>query len=208
MIDRDAKLECLFRGIEALYQIETGIDLRALLLPPGSAPMAVREALLFRETEDGALEVGLAFDDRTLAHLSENSLEEAFGDEALGGTLPILEGLSHLAYLAEAARCERPVSGLELETQAEVDKLGLCLLHRWPPTREAYEALVDRLYYRFELVPLSEGLRERYEMANRLAAGFARRLRPYVDARALEGVRVMLRRFWAAPMSGKRALAA
>ena len=46
----------------------------------------------------------------------------------------------------EAARCDRPVSGLELETQAEVDKLAILLLHRWPHAHEAYDRLVDRLY--------------------------------------------------------------
>ena len=119
----------------------------------------------------------------------------------------MVEGLSHLVYLAEAARRERPISGLELETQAEVDKLGLCVLARWPPTRSTFDRLVDRLYYRFDLHPMSDALAARYHAANRVALGFSRRLRPHVVERRLPALRRSLRRFWRASMAGKRRLA-
>jgi hypothetical protein len=119
----------------------------------------------------------------------------------------VLEGLSHLHYLAEAIRCRRPVSGLELETQAEVDKLAVCVLHRWPHADQHFDRLVDRLYYRFDLLPSDPALRKRYDTANRVALGFSRRLRPHVQSRRLSGVRATLRRFWRAPMPEKRSLA-
>jgi hypothetical protein len=203
---RSSNLRALFHGLEALYETQTGLDPHSLLVPFEGDDATPREVLFLREDDDG-LEVGLALDHDTLEHLESTPADHVLGDERLGRTLPVLEGLSHLCYVAEAARCERPVSGLELETQAEVDKLALCLLHRWPRAREDFGRLVDRLYYRFELIPENETLRQRYQTANRVALGFSRQLQPHVDAGHLSGLRSTLRRFWHASMPRKRALA-
>lgn len=199
-------LRRLYRGLEALYQTETGIDPESFVVRRPPQPGA-RERLLLREAEDGALEIALALDDELLRRFEATTDERALADEHLGDTLPVLEGVSHLMYLAEAARQERPVSGLELETQAEVDKLGLCVLHRWTHGRQDFDRLVDRLYYRFTLHPMSAELRRRYDTANRLALGFSRRLRPHVAEGQLGGLRSALREFWRASMADKRALA-
>lgn len=201
------KLECLFGGFEALYQSDTGVRVgdHVLALEP---PDGACESFWLREDEDdGALELGLAFDRATWEHLDRHSLHDALADQALGATLPVLEGLSHLLYAAEAARRERPISGLELETQAEVDKLAICTLHRWPPHPADYRALVERLYYRFELTAFGRRHRDRYETATRVAARFAGELQHYVEARRLTDLRAALRRFWSATMADKRALA-
>ncbi len=201
-----SNLARLFRGIEALYGADSGLDPESLLVPHDPHG-GLREQLLVREAEDGALEVGLSFDPQTLRAVQDSSVTEALSDERLGETLPVLEGLSHLVYVAEAARCERPISGLELETQAEVDKLAVMLLHRWPDAREQFGRLVDRLYYRFEFVAASEDL-ERYRTANRVALAFSQRLRGPVHDGRLEVTRRLLQRFWRGSMHEKLALAA
>jgi hypothetical protein len=201
-------LRRLFRGLEVLYELDSGIDPDALVVPMEPGDASGRELLVFRETDDGALEVALAIDASTLHRFEHNAVDASLGDEGLGDALPVLEGLSHLVYLVEAARCDRPVSGLELETQAEVDKLAILLLHRWPHAHEAYDRLVDRLYRRFELIPHDAALRERYDTANRLALGFSRRLRPAIEAGRLDELRRLLQRFWRASMPEKHALAA
>lgn len=200
-------LRRLYRGLEALYQTETGVDPEQLVVRRASGEGA-REQLLLREAEDGDLEVALCLDEQVLRRFEARGAERALADEHLGDALPVVEGLSHLVYLAEAARCGRPVSGLELETQAEVDKLGLCLLQRWPDEAGgSFDRLVDRLYYRFDLHPMSDDLAERYVAANRLALAFSRRLRPHVADGRLPALRRALRQFWGASMAGKRALA-
>jgi hypothetical protein len=208
MIDAgSSNLARLFHGIESLYGADSGLDPHDLLLPFEAGAAGVREHLLLREADDGALEVGLAIDEHTLRALEADDVDAALSDDALGHTLPVLEGLSHLVYVAEAARRERPISGLELETQAEVDKLAICLLHRWSDARAQFDPLVDRLYYRFELVASAE-LHERYQTANRLALAFSRRLRSAVDSGRQGELRRELQRFWGASMSDKLALAA
>jgi len=198
------KLRALFGGIEALYQTRSGVDPAQVLHRVREGP---REALLLREADD-ALEVALVLGDETLRLLDARSLDESLSDAGLGEALPVLEGLSHLAYVAEAARRERPVSGLELETQAEVDKLAMLVLHRWPLDAACFERLVERLYVRFELLPGGASLQQRYLAANRIALRFAGALRDPVRNRRIAEVRAVLRRFWHSPMQGKRALAA
>ena len=199
-------LRALYRGLEALYDADSGVDPVDFLhrLPPGQH----RELVLFREQEDGALEIALCLDDATLARVEASPPAQVLADEALHDALPVIEGLSHLLYLIEAARRTRPVSGLELETQAEVDKLALCLLGRWPPPEHDFARLVDRIFCQWRLLPgLGPELDERYSTANRVALGFARRLERPVRAGQLGPLRRALRRFWSADMAGKRALA-
>ena len=198
------KLRALYDGIEALYQTRSGLDPVDLVQTVAGS---LRETLLLRESAD-AVEVTLLLGENTLQHLALRSLDESLSDAGLGEALPILEGLSHLVYVVEAARRERPVSGLELETQAEVDKLALVLLHRWPVDPATFEQLVERLYVRFELLPGPADLQARYLAANRIALRFAHALRDHVRARRLAEFRQALRRFWHSTMDGKRALAA
>lgn len=204
MNQAEGKLRALFGGIEALYQTRSGLDPVSLVQSVANGP---RETMLVREADD-ALEVTLLLGEATLEQLSQRSLDESLSDAGLGEALPVLEGLSHLAYLAEAARQERPISGLELETQAEVDKLALVVLHRWPIDVAVFERLVERLYVRFELLPGSADLHARYLHANRIALRFTRALREPVRNRRITDVRRALRRFWHCTMDGKRALAA
>lgn len=198
------KLRALYDGIEALYQTRSGLDPVDLVQTVAGG---LRETLLLRESED-AVEVTLLLGEATLQQLALRSLDESLSDAGLGDALPILEGLSHLAYVAEAARRERPVSGLELETQAEVDKLAVVLLHRWPVDATSFERLVERLYVRFELLPGPSDLQARYVAANRIALRFAQALREHVRAQRLPEFRHALRRFWHSTMDGKRGLAA
>ena len=199
-----SKLDRIYRGLEALYQTSTGVSPSEMLIPFERGDATPREVLIARQSEDGDLEVGLALDAGTLSLLENSSVEDSLGDEQLGHTLPVLEGLSHLVYLAEAARQERPISGLELETQAEVDKFAICILHRWRSARDDFDPLLQRLYYRFEMAPMREDLQQRYEQANRTALGFSRSLRRHVHTGSIGDFRQALRRFWHAPMSRKR----
>ncbi|MBL9101896.1 MAG: hypothetical protein JNL82_13115 [Myxococcales bacterium] len=196
-------LRRLYRGLEAVNGADTGVDPVDFLVPV-DGPGDRQELVLVREADDGALEIALAVEHSALDRLER--CPSVLGDAALADTLPIVEGLSHLLYLVEAARRERPVSGLELETQAEVDKLALCLLHRWSDASSIYPRLVDRLFCQWRLVA-ADHLRERYTLANRVALAFARSLAPLVHSGRIGRLRLALRRFWSADMPEKLRLA-
>ena len=143
------------------------------------------EALLVHET-DGALELGL--------YLAPDVLAEA-PSGALGPFCQLAEGVSHFLYLARSVELARPVSLLELEAQAEVDKFALLLLRAWAGGRGRWAAglhksLFDETHLRPGLSALEE---RRYGEANRLARAFCRRLLPLCAARRLESLLQVLR---------------
>jgi hypothetical protein len=98
--------------------------------------------------------------------------------------------VSHFLMLVERSRRTEPVSMLELEAQAEVDKFVCATLHHPDRATEWWRRL-------FREVSLVEGLgaaeTERYEEAGRLAAAFCDSLaeEPHVDA-----LLRTLRTFW------------
>ena len=199
-------IRALYRGLEALYG-DSGVDPVDHIELFEAADGRGRELVVLREADDGELEVTMALDRRAVERLEAQGPAEALGDAALGDALPVIEGLSHLLYIVEAARRERPISGLELETQAEVDKLALCLLHRRGEARERYAELCERLFHRFALAAdLDAPLRERYETANRVALAFARRLGRWVGERRWGPLRRHLHAFWSASLGDKVAM--
>ncbi len=143
------------------------------------------EALLVHEVE-GAVELGL--------YLAPAVLAEA-PTGALGPFCQLAEGVSHFLYLTRSVELARPVSLLELEAQAEVDKFALLLLRAWAGARGQWAAtlhtrLFDEMHLRPGLSPLEE---RRYSQANRLARAFCLRLLPLCAARRLDAVLQVLR---------------
>lgn len=136
-----------------------------------------REAFLVQSHEDGA-DLGVFIEDEILS-AAEEMLEVAQAGAALSATSPAgldalcaaLEGVSHFLYFTFCGACmDRPVSQLELEVQAEIDKyLALTLL--FPGDRGA---LVGRLFDAIAFLPdLSPAEYERYAVANRMGRRYA-----------------------------------
>lgn len=162
----------------------------------GAEPRAPEELLLVEA--EGALELGL--------FLAEDVLDAAagatrgarrarvFSRRRAGAMACAAEGVSHFVYLATRAEAGRPVSLLELEVQAEVDKFALWVVQLWRGGRRGLVRLSAALRRRlYERVRYAEHLGleelERYRTANALAAGYARWLEGrYVYPMDLEGL--------------------
>src|SRR6185503_6263264 len=86
-----------------------------------------REQLLVCEG-DGEMSIALFVDPAAIANLVRHDPGHRLGDHNLGDFLLAIEGVSHFIYAIWSARAERPVTQLELELQAEVDKYVTCLL--------------------------------------------------------------------------------
>lgn len=148
------------------------------------------EELLITEDDDG-LSVGLYIAPEVLTSLAGQGSPLSL---VLGERLPAYcvaaEGVSHWLYLHHRAEQDGPLSQLELEVQAEVDKFASCTLGLW---QMGLLGLVSRLRARlFEGVRyfahLDADERDRYATANRLASRYAARLeRRFVGTRDLEG---------------------
>jgi hypothetical protein len=196
-----------------IYDVEPPLDVAAFLVTDPSvasrwstdAP-GTDEALFLRETGDG-LEIALFVDGAVLERLESADPFAGLTEDNLQDCCTALEGVSHLLYLAWSALQDRPVSLLELETQAEVDKFAATLVLSGARPGAEVAALHGRL---FERVRFAAGLDPerlgRYQAANRFAARFCHRLaRRWLQARrpAHHGLFGDLRRFYRMPHARK-----
>ena len=175
-----ARLQSLLGEI---YDVDPPLDVAAFLVTDAAIAScwaeeqpATDEALFVRETEDG-LDVALYVDAAVLERLESADPFSRLTEDNLQDCCTALEGVSHLLYLAWSALQGRPVSLLELETQAEVDKFAATLLLSGARAGDEVRELHHRL---FGQVRFASGLDTerlgRYQAANRFAARFCNRL--------------------------------
>ncbi len=181
--------------LEAIYGVQAPRVMDFLVDREGARAAACEprapEALLVRES-DGALELGLFLDDDVVSAADSADPHDPRPLLTNPSSLPHLacaaEGVSHFVYLATRAAAGRPVSLLELEVQAEVDKFALLVLHLWRRgLRRLSPALRRRLFERVRYHAHLDGAElERYRLANRLGGGYAR----FLEDRFVEGADV------------------
>jgi hypothetical protein len=191
------------RGLEALYRVDTGVavddfvidDQGRAAFSPSRRP---REQLLAFE-DCGEMNLALYIDPDALG-----ASYERLGDDNLGDFLLVVEGVSHFIYTVWCAHAERPLTQLELELQAEVDKYVTCLLQTDPSLSPA---LRRRLFMEFEYEPdLDADERDRYRAANDNAHRYAAWLETeYVARRRIPEMLGELRRFYRAGLAAKLA---
>jgi hypothetical protein len=191
-------------GIEALYRVETRLEVETFLIDDeqrrhAGVRRAPREQLLLRH-EDGELAMGLFVDEAALANLGRHDPARGLHDENFADFCLAVEGVSHFVYVALAAAGQRPVSALELELQAEVDKFVCCLLVQGR-TRDLRRRLYGDVSFADDL---DHEERERYRTANGEAARYAETLeRRYVREDRLDSMLAELRRFYRMSLTEK-----
>jgi hypothetical protein len=158
------------------------------------------EQLLLAEEGD-TLSMALYIDPRVLQRLAGRDPMAALTHENLADYLTAAEGVSHFVYVAWNTGFDKPVTLLELELQAEVDKyvVGAWLLSaqnagRFPS--ELHRALFERCLIDPVAAAGREGL---YHLASRYAARFCRRMAALLARRRHGSMRealAELRRFY------------
>jgi hypothetical protein len=208
-----SRLQELIGGI---YDVRVAYDVYDFLvtdrgrLPRTAHAGLADEELIVAQSADGAeVALSLYLDPALLERLaSADPLVELHGGN-VGDWWTALEGVSHFLYLAWNAGHDRPVSLLELEMQAEVDKYvaSYWLMRRQYPGHFPAE-LRRVLFERTRIDPrLGAERRRMYGEANRYAARFCRRLeRRLTDAvHGEHEVLAELRRFYRLSNARKRA---
>ena len=158
------------------------------------------EELLLAETPDGAA-VSLYLDSGLLRRLEGADPMGALTEHNLADYCTALEGVSHFVYSTWRLDRDLPVSLLELETQAEVDKYAVTvfLLARqlggsYPV--QVHPRLFDRVSFDARLEPDQF---HRYRTAHRCAARYCRRLEHRFVSRGQARIEALvreLRRFY------------
>ena len=175
-----------------------------IIAQPGGGPPPAGEA------EPPEIQVSLYLDPALIDRLvREDPLERLHGGN-VADCWAALEGVSHFLCVAWHADHDRPVSILELEMQAEVDKyvVSCLLLQRQSPRRfpaELRRLLFDRARIDADLADGREALYRRASgYAEKFCRGLERQLRgARIDAE--QAVLARLRRFYRLP--GARKLA-
>jgi hypothetical protein len=120
-------------NLQNIYELEIGHNIHDYLitsrevaraLDTDSSHRQAREKLLVYEDEDG-LNLSLYLDEEIVSLLDETHYPEALDQHNLEEFCLALEGISHFVYLIWNASHDRPVTLLEMELQAEVDKFIL-----------------------------------------------------------------------------------
>jgi len=123
-----------------------------------------REVVLLRESAD-ELEIALFLPPESKQIPTGGALNDVW--------LQVAEGVSHFVYLVERARVSLPVTKLELELQAEVDKFVLSLGFTSNDDRGLHERMFDSPRF-LDDEASEEGAR--YRLAHHLAARFVSRV--------------------------------
>ena len=202
-------LEPLQQQLQQLYEVDIDYsvddfliqDARlAALLDSSNNPRNSPEKLLIQQHDDG-IDLSLYIDAEVIERLADNQPAISLHNGNLADYCTVLEGVSHFLYLIWNAHKGRPVSCLELEMQAEIDKFvtaGHML------AQQAEDEIGHRLHQcLFDQFSLADGLsdteKQRYRDANHYAAKYCHRLQRCYQTEQLNE----LRRFYRLPLQGK-----
>jgi hypothetical protein len=181
----------VLRGLQTLlgrlYDVDLPYDVYDFLITDRSTveaatndDRALDEELLLAETTDGTgAGVALYLDPELLRRLEAADPHRALTESNLADYCTALEGVSHFVYSTWGLERDMPVSLLELETQAEVDKYAVTVFllaaqqqgQSYPV--QVHARLFDRVSFDARLEPDQY---ERYRTAHALAAQYCRRL--------------------------------
>ena len=174
------------------------------LRPPGTARPA-DEWVLVRESDDG-LDLAVWIAPVHLHNLAHGPDARTVVRHSFRSFCAVIEGISHFMFLVERARRSEPLTLLELEVQAEIDKFVSARLHCPEHTPALRRALFVDVTLQKGLTPVE---RSRYREAGRLARAWCDHLTRLPHLAAVLDAQ---RRFWRSPggerMSRLRALAA
>jgi hypothetical protein len=193
-----------------MYRVETGVEVTDFVVGTVYRDELVRERkpreqLLVVE-HAGEMNLALYIEEGVLANLIQHDPGKRLDDRNLGDFLLAVEGVSHFVYAVCCANADRPVSQIELELQAEVDKYVTCLLVTEPEV-EVSSALRRRLFgdaeYESDLDHEEQG---RYRAANDNAQRYAAWLEDtFVARRRIPEMLGELRRFYRLGLAAKLA---
>ena len=193
-----------------MYRVDTGLEVHDFVVGTEYRDEIVRdrrarEQLLVVESS-GEMNLALYIEPAVLANLVTHDPAHRLDDRNLGDFLLAVEGVSHFIYAVCCAQVDRPVSQIELELQAEVDKYVTCLLATEPETRVS-ATLRRRLFGDAEYEPdLDHEEQGRYRAANDNAQRYAAWLEvAFVTPRRIPEMLAELRRFYRQGLAAKLA---
>ncbi len=195
------------RHLQNIYELEVAHDIKDFLVTDSELARKLRGGPAHRETPEqllmqqrgDCLELSLYLEGELLNRLENDNPYHTLHNDNLADFCTALEGISHFLYVVWNATHNRPVSVLELELQAEVDKFvtTMELLTRQcgeVPNHDLHFALFRAVSYAPEL---SDREKRRYWWANQYASRYCLHLqRHYLHPSRTAHLANELRRFY------------
>jgi hypothetical protein len=178
-----ATLASLQGVLAEIYDLAATPDVAQFLMTDRASVARIQgarnsEEQLIVAQDDDVLSMALYIDAEVLERLGRRDPFALLDAENLGDYLTVAEGVSHFVYVAWNAGFDKPVTLLELELQAEVDKYVLCawLLREQGAGRFPGE-LHRALFERARIDPTAAAGRARlYHTASSYGGRFCRRV--------------------------------
>lgn len=204
-------LQELQRDLSRLYEIDTACDIKDFLVtdPATASRLHGREHVskeqLLISQEDDVVYITLYLDHSILSILEQHDPQKLLHGDNLNPFCIALEGISHFLYLTWRIGYQRPVTHLELELQAEIDKYiftSLLFLQQYNDgSVNPHKLLFEHVSFHPDLDAVENS---RYLTANRYAAKYCNSLKSGLHP---EGVTPSLtnelRRFYRLPLNDK-----
>jgi len=206
-------LGLLQSSIEALHAIETELDVRAYVVDEQTrrAIPGAREGLpeqLFVREQDGDVEIALYIDPELVAGLEADHPHRRLHAGNIESYCVALEGVSHFVFLTWRAQRGRPVTALELELQAEVDKFvtaWLLLAAQGQGLADTADTLLHNLFDSYALrAEVATEEAGRYQIANEAARRYCRGLvQRFAQRGGAPRIKADVRRFYRRGLADK-----
>ena len=178
-----ATLAALQSALAEIYDLAATPDVEQFLMTDSrhlgriDGARATDEQLIVAQEDDG-IALALYIDATVLERLACSDPIAALTADNLADYLTVAEGVSHFVYVTWNAGFDKPVTLLELELQAEVDKYVLCAWLLREQGRGRFPGELHRvLFERARIDPAAAGGRALlYHTASNYAARFCRRV--------------------------------
>jgi hypothetical protein len=200
-----ATLASLQGALTEIYDLPVTPDVREFLMTDraalGSGLLRASDEQLIVAEDGDTLSMALYIDAAVLERLKRSDPFTGLTQDNLADYLTVAEGVSHFVYVAWNTGFDKPVTLLELELQAEVDKYVLCawLLREQGSGRfphELHRVLFERARVDAVAAAGRVGL---YHMASTYAARFCRRVAALLERKrhgVTRDLMAELRRFY------------
>ncbi len=109
-----------------------------------------KELLLVRKPKEETVEVALFLDNNLLDNLNENDPFVSINENNLNDFCILIEGISHFVYFLWKSHNQHPITQLEMEMQAEIDKYLMLLFYsKTNDDNNLMAQVFDRLFENF-----------------------------------------------------------
>ena len=161
-----------------------------------------KELFLVRKSEESSVEVALFLDMKLLSNLKKNNPFTTLNDRNFSDFCILIEGVSHFVYFLWKAHHDIPITQLEMELQAEIDKFLMLFFYlRADNAPEFPQQLFEALFEDFKLIDkLSSETEGRYITASQLASRYCynlqKKFRSLKDIHQIKNMLEEIRHFY------------